>query len=368
MKVLILGGTGTMGRYLVQFLAADKTNQIYITSRHAIHSEDRYVHYIKGNAKESPFLSRLMTEYGKWDAIVDFMIYTADEFQERKDIILSNTCQYVFLSSCRVYAESQAPIHEGSSRLVDVVKDEVCLDSNNYAVVKTKQEDLLYKNDFRNWTIVRPYITYSSSKLQLGAQEKEEWLYRALHNRSIVFSEDMLDKATSLTFGKDVAQAIYCLLGEEKALGDTFNITHNESVTWREVLEVYVDCLQAAGYSGKVFYVGEATKVSLNKGKVLYDRIYNRIFCNDKISGLCDCNSFISVKEGLPLCMGEFLENPTFQNINWTTQARLDRITKECVHWHEIPDFHSKLEYFIVRYLLSYERYEKIRNVIARLH
>lgn len=55
MKVLILGGTGAIGRYLVSLLAAND-NSVYVTSRSA-HQDLRNINYIIGNAHSIPFIS-----------------------------------------------------------------------------------------------------------------------------------------------------------------------------------------------------------------------------------------------------------------------------------------------------------------------
>ena len=44
---------------------------------------------------------------------------------------------------------------------------------------------------------------------QLGVLEKELWLYRALNGRTIVFSKDIAEKSTTLTYGYDVASVSY---------------------------------------------------------------------------------------------------------------------------------------------------------------
>ena len=49
MKVLILGGTGAMGRPLVKYLSKNKENDVYVISRRVQFSYENNVHYIQGN-------------------------------------------------------------------------------------------------------------------------------------------------------------------------------------------------------------------------------------------------------------------------------------------------------------------------------
>lgn len=201
MNALILGGTGAMGKYLTDYLNCDVEFQnIYVTSRKQL-SSDHKVRFIQGNAKDYSFISGLLKTQD-FDVVVDFMSYSTQEFKERVDDFLNLTKHYVFLSSSRVYADlEKTPITENSPRLLDVVHDIEYLKTDEYALSKARQEDILRKNRNNNWTIIRPYITYSSQRLQLGIYEKEQWLYRALQNKPIVFPEELRNTLTTLTGG-----------------------------------------------------------------------------------------------------------------------------------------------------------------------
>lgn len=172
-------------------------DEIYVTSRKQMTSRDN-LHYIQGNAKDPDFFVSLLNR--KYDVIIDFMVYGTDELERRLPELLSHTDQYCFFSSSRVYAESRQPITEESPRLLDVCTDQEYLHTDEYALAKAREEDLLRKSKEKNWTIIRPYITYNDYRLQLGVYEKENWLYRALQGRTIVLPKDIADRKTSLTF------------------------------------------------------------------------------------------------------------------------------------------------------------------------
>ena len=99
------------------------------------------VKYIEGNAKSKTFLAEVLKE--PWDVIIDFMVYTTEEFSERINILLCAAKQYIFLSSARVYADSKEPIKETTPRLLDVSTDETFLSSDEYSLAKARQENLL---------------------------------------------------------------------------------------------------------------------------------------------------------------------------------------------------------------------------------
>lgn len=107
MKILVLGGTGAMGKPVVKILGA-RGHRVDVTTRKARNDEDDNIHYVVGNAHDMAFLENILNE--KYDAILDFMVYKPEEFRDRYIKFLENTSQYVFLSSARVYADSPDPL------------------------------------------------------------------------------------------------------------------------------------------------------------------------------------------------------------------------------------------------------------------
>jgi nucleoside-diphosphate-sugar epimerase len=237
---------------------------------------------------------------------------------------------------------------------LDVSQDASFLNSDEYSLAKARQENHLATSEQRNWTIVRPYITYAADRLQLGVFEKEEWLYRALHGRTIVFSEDVHHKATTLTHGHDVSRAIMAMLGNPKAMGDTYNVTCRTAIPWGQVLDVYLDVLEAhLGYRPRVTHLNHESFQSLcrSKYKLLYDRLYDRAFDNQRVNQHINVDSFANVDDGLRECIETFLKGPRFKRIDWERQALMDRITDERTPLHEIRGLKQKVKYLRHRYL-----------------
>lgn len=253
MKILVLGGTGAIGVEFVKIMHRIG-NEVYVTSR-IEHQSKENLTYLKGDAHDTEFLRFILSD--GFDAIVDFMNYSTDEFGKRVDLLLNSTKQYVFLSSSRVYADSKIALTEKSERLLDVCKDEKYVSTDEYALAKARQENILMKFNKLNWTIIRPYITYSNIRLQLGIYEKEQWLYRALKGRTILFSKDIAAKYTTLTYGEDVANIMIQLVGNKAAYGEVFHIAQPKENKWEEVLKVYLDMIQQI--------TGKAPRVLLNE-------------------------------------------------------------------------------------------------------
>ena len=349
MDILILGGTGAMGRPLVKILS--QSNKVVVTTRKDRQSEDPNLHYFIGNAKDLSFLKSLLSQQ-HWDVVIDFMVWTT-EFPQVAPMMLETTDQYVFISSARVYAQSDDAITEKSPRLLDVSEDEEYLKTNEYALAKAREEDILLKSGKKNFTIIRPTITYNNNRLQLGVLEKENWLYRVLHGRSIVFSEDIASKLTTMTFGDDVAGGIASLVGKREACGEVFHITCPEALLWSDVLETYLDVLEGhLGYRPKVVMTEKCTNLQFpaNVYQVIYCRYFNRRFDNTKISKFCDVSKFTKPHDGLANCLNRFLSNPHFDNINWRLEAANDKAAGERTPLSEIPSWGNRLNYIAYRY------------------
>ena len=276
-------------------------------------------------------------------------------------MLLANTKQYIFLSSSRVYADAHGPITESSARLLDTSTDSLYLKTEEYALTKARQENLLRQSGRENWTIIRPYITYNVNRLQLGVFEKESWLYRALNGRTIVFPRDIAKKKTTVTYGADVARGIAALIGNQKAYGATVHITAPEPLRWDDILGIYLDTIEAQTGSRPPVVYSPASKWLIDVKKdyevVLYDRLYDRYFDNTRFYELCGYQpAFLPAEEGLKRCLTEFLrEGDGFQRLHWKYEAYVDRMVGEHTPLKEIPTMGKKWRYLKKRYL-SWER------------
>lgn len=358
MKILVLGGTGAMGKPIVNILA-ERGWKIYVTTRKKHVSDNPNIVYIQGDVHNRDFTNEILKD--NYDAIIDFMIYSPDEFQYQSSLFLEKTRQYVFLSSARVYADAgNEIITEKSPRLLESSEDEVYLKTNEYALAKAREEDILLNGEKKNFTIIRPYITYNDERLQLGILEKETWLSRALRGKTIVFSKDIAEKVTTLTYGYDVALRIADLIGKEYSLGEVYHIATSNSIQWKEVLEIYLNTLETCiGKRPNIIVLDKCDWYSCKIApyQLKYDRLFDRRFSDKKIvSNTNDNEGFLIPQKGLKMCLENFLKGERkFLGIDWKREGAFDRITGDKEPLKNIAGMKNKLRYILYRYFVKGE-------------
>lgn len=322
MKALVLGGTGAIGVHLVDLLV-EKGYRVTVTSRQNIRSTDN-IEYKKGNAKDFNVLDSILSAH--WDVIVDFMIWSTSEFRQIYRSLLDATNHYIFTSSYRVYADAKI-ITEESPRLLDVISDKRYLNSDEYALKKARCENLLIQSNSKNWTIVRPAITYDGSgRFQLTIYEAPQWLWRVLHGLPVPLPEVLLSKQTTMTSGEDVALMISRLTNQSFSLGEIYNVCTSEHHTWSEIIDYYREVIPGITISDCELTLFE--KKCGSYYQLVYDRMYDRIVDNSKIlaaTGLCQ-ESFKSINEGIVQELSSYLNSRKSINTFPGYQARLDQL------------------------------------------
>lgn len=319
-RVLLLGGTGVLGRYLAPELRK-KGFEVYITSRSAHASNERGIIYLRGNAKDGAFLNELLKE--RFDAIVDFMIYNTETFEKRCKTLVESTDHYLFLSSYRVYDDSgERPITENSPRLLDTVNDEAYLKTDEYGLTKARQENILRAAGGRA-TVIRPAITYGGDRFQLGTMEANEFLIRALHKKPVIFPKEMLSKQATMTWSGDVGKMIAHLVLNERAFGETYTVATAEHRSWEEVLSIYRDLLNM---QVRVVPLAAYEQAIGRLWQIKYDRMLDRVVDNSKILSTCGMRQkdLMPLSEGLRIELYRFLRDPKFGSVDEAMQKRMD--------------------------------------------
>ncbi len=287
--ILVLGGTGAMGRYAVPELLrlGFKVDVVALDTPEFIHEN---MTSVVANAMDDSWLKEKITET-RYDVILDFMSYKLPEFKARVQMLLDNTDQYIFLSSCRVYANEEVPVKENSPRLLDVSKNQEYLNlyEREYSLFKAAEEDVLTNSGKKNWTIILPATTYSTGRAQLVTLEAGTFVYRALQGKPVAIPIQAKDKPATMSWAGDVGVMIARLAGKQEALGEKFIAATAEYNTWGQIAEIYHELLGLEyEWVDKEVYLQIMSKDPEHisppvRYQLEYARLFDRITDNSKI-------------------------------------------------------------------------------------
>jgi len=298
-KVLVLGGTGAMGVYLVPELAR-MGYEVMVVSCDDVKSNDPRISYVKADAKDPAYMKELLRE--KFDGIIDFMVYGTEEFRARYEMLLQNTAHYIFLSSYRVYS-GQFPVTEETPRLLDVSTDRDYLATEDYSLYKAREENLLRNSHYDNWTIVRPAITYSKRRFQLVTLEAPFVVGRTMKRLPVLVPREALSVQATMNWAGDVAQMFTHLLFNPGAFREAFTLATAEHHTWGEIAEYYKELigLQYVPVDTEDYLALVDPSGVYGRYQLAYDRLFQRIIDNSKIlrvTGLKQ-EDFMPLRKGL---------------------------------------------------------------------
>ena len=370
MKILILGGTGAMGEELVPLLSENPDNVVIITSRRKRETSGN-IHYIQGNAMSLEFISDILKK-DTYDVIVDFMLYSVEEFSERYELLLRSCQQYLFFSSSRVYAETKGLISEDSPRLLDISTDKQFLADGEYSLTKAKQENILARSVLKNWVIIRPYKTYNKNRLQLGVMEKEDWIYRAIADKIVVTLGDIEKLHTSLTSAKDTARILYKIIGDTSLNGETVQIANPENIKWGGVIEIYSACVEKKyGHKMKIYALKDTSDMELllgNRYRIKYDGLVDRKFDDSKVRKIMGSGfTWTPTKEGITECVESYMEKVGHKRMirSYKIEGAYDRLTGEMEPIRNMHGFKNFVGYWTYR-AFSVQAIHKVKSMVRK--
>ena len=285
-KVLVPGGTGAMGVYLIPELL-NLGYAVDVVSLDDIKSDNPDLRYFKANFKDPAVRAEFLKN--DYDAIVDFMIYGTEEFRAAHKELLTNCGHYIYLSSYRVYSGDEIPVRETSPRLLDshsVSHDVQYLASEDYSLYKARGENILRESGCANWTAIRPAITFSKRRFQLTILEAPEVIYRAKAGKTVLLPEDAMSVQATMSWAGDVAKMISRLVMNPYATREVYSVCTAEHNPWRTVAGYYKELigLKYVTVSNEDFIscMGEGNTI-WTRWQLDYDRMLDRVMDNSKI-------------------------------------------------------------------------------------
>ena len=236
-KILLIAGTGTLGGSTYPELVR-LGHAVDVISLEDYSSVNRRLNFIKARA-DLDYLARFL-DGRHYDAIVDF-VHTREieDLKRRMDLLLAHTDQFVYLSSYRTYADVDKVITEDSPQWLEHPANDRMLDEDDYAIPKARGERYLTSLQRKNWTIVRPVISFTHFRLDLVTVGAYAILYRTAAGKKIPLPIEVRDKHCGVTWGGNTGLQIAHLIGKPDALGEAFTLGTDEGLTWGDVAGYY---------------------------------------------------------------------------------------------------------------------------------
>lgn len=211
-----------------------------------------------------------------FDVVVDWLAFTPDQVRARTDALRGQVGQYVFISSASAYQTPPArlPITESTP-----LRNPYWQYSRN----KIACEDLLtrlYRDEGFPVTIVRPSHTYDRTLVPFDGG----WTIvdRMRRGQPVVVHGDGSSLWT-LTHHRDFARGLVPLLGHPRTLGDVFQITSDDVLTWDQIAHALAT---AAGTSAQIVHVPSDAIAAVHPAwgaGLLGDKTHSAVFDNTKL-------------------------------------------------------------------------------------
>lgn len=374
MRILVIGGSGTMGKPLVELLSKD--NDVTVVCRKQT-EEREGVDYCYGNANDISFLKSILNCI--YDCVVDFCWCSSAQFEAKCNILLNATAQYICLSSAAVVADGNIPLDEMASRFLDIMPPTDDRDYYEYHYEKARIEDCLINSGRNNWTIIRPHITYNFNHFGWGEFNEEQILLRAILGKKVIVPQDMLKCCASMTYGGDVALMISKLVGTHAALGQIINVSNPVGMTWGSMLVFIKNKLKSYDIDMKILLIEDSQPLLHAfpglKYRYICDRLIDRVFSNDKFTEITHYDfKFVSYEDQFGECIDKWISDHMEGNKllidDGKSWALLDRISHEWTSSSYFASHKVLSDYFFFRIGLGkpYNIFFKIINKLDSLN
>lgn len=322
MRALFVGGTGIISSACSRS-ALEQGIELHLLCRgQSPRPLPSGARQLKGDARDPQSVRRALGDL-EFDVVVDFIAFTPEHVQADVELFEGRTRQFVFISSASAYKKpvDNWPITE-STPLYNPYWQ--------YSRNKIACEELLmkaYRERGFPTTIVRPSHTYDETLLPFDPHGcGYTVLQRMRQGKPIVLHGD----GTSLwvlTHHSDFARGFTGLLGNPKAVGESFHVTSDEVLTWNEI---YAAVGRAAGVTPQLVHVPSdviAREHADWGAGLLGDKSHSVIFDNTKIKRFVpgfECTTPFA--RGAEEIVRFYDKNPDFQPKNTQLDELMDRL------------------------------------------
>ncbi len=313
MKALFIGGTGTISAGIVKRLAPRTDWEVWLLNRGSRgRTVPEGVHQIIADIRdEKEVLEKIRDMH--FDVVGEFIGFTPDQVERDYRLFNGRTNQYIYISSASAYHKPAADyrITEGTTL------------SNpywEYSRNKIACEEFLmkkYREEGFPVTIVRPSHTYDERSIPLGVHGKNgSWqaVKRMMEGKPVIIQGDGTSLWT-LTFNSDFAAGYTALMGNRHAIGEAFQITGDETLTWNQIYETIADALGVklnAYHVSSDFLAAAGVKYDYDlEGSLTGDKAVSVVFDNTKLKKIApDMKTTVPFSQGVRIALDYILAHP----------------------------------------------------------
>jgi nucleoside-diphosphate-sugar epimerase len=327
LKVLFIGGTGNISSS-VSRLCVKKGLDLFLLNRGNRKVDIPGATVLTGDITNSAQMDSILKKH-EWDVVVDWIAYVEREIERDIRLFRGKTRQYVFISSASAYQKPPShPIITESTPLYNPFWQ--------YSRDKIACEERLnraYRDENFPITIVRPSLTYDTViPLAIGGWTEYTAIDRMKKGKPVIVHGDGTSLWT-VTHAEDFAKGFVGLLGHQQAIGNAFQITSDESLTWNQIYQTVAD---AAGCIPTIVHIPSEFIAKIDpslEGSLLGDKAHSVVFDNTKIKMFVpDFVCTIPFAEGFKRTLAWFDADSRRQIVRKETNEMMDRIIQAYEH------------------------------------
>ncbi len=324
MNVLFIGGTGIISTGCTA-LALARGHSVTVLNRGRRAKPHPQAEHLCVDLNDAPALAAALADR-RWDAAVDFTVFTPDQLEQGLANFGPHVGHYVFISSASAY--QKPPQHY-------VVTEETPMENPFWQYSRDKiacEERLLraVREDQFPGTIVRPSLTFGDDQVTLAFnswQRSYTVIDRLRRGLPVIIPGDGRTLWT-ITHNSDFAQGLLGLLGNPTTIGEAFHITSDEVLTWNQYFQITAE---VAGVSDPQFVHIPADFIAAclpDEGPGLIgDKLCSCVFDNAKIKRFVpDFEATTTYREGIARTLAWFDADPARQLIDEDANAKWNRL------------------------------------------
>lgn len=325
MKVLFIGGTGTISMAISRLLLS-QGHTLYLLNRGSRNTGlSGDLIELKADINDEAAVAALISDL-KFDVVADFIAFVPEQLERDYRLFREKTKQFIYISSASAYQKplSDYRINEGTP-LANPYWE--------YSRNKIAGEEYLmklYREEGFPVTIVRPSHTYDERSIPLGAHgEKGSFsvIKRMLEGKPVIIHGDGTSLWT-ITHNSDFAKGFVGLMGNIHAIGETVQITSDESVTWNQIYQIIADALHVK--LNAVHVASEFLDACSDydfAGSLLGDKANTVVFDNSKLKKLVPSfTATVRADQGIRSTIEYVLSHPECQVEDPAFDAWCDRV------------------------------------------